>query len=170
MRTDEEPASRGVAEAAKTRRRKHVVLGEGRLKDSAGMGAIEGPIRWWQARVRAFRYDLEKRYAVLLTADDSMWCWLTRYAGWATSVYRVRGDGVASYKAAFVVNYTGEILPCVATALLTVAAIHPAYGHRFVVITVGRRFLAWSSIALADSCRSRFFPSSSPFVLSRIHS
>jgi hypothetical protein len=67
---------------------------------------------------------LEKRYAVLLTADNPMWCWLTRYAGWATSVYRVRADGVTSYKPAFGVNFTGEILPFGEIALFEVPESH----------------------------------------------
>ncbi len=124
LRTDGEPAIRALAEAAKTRRKKHVDREKGSLEDSASMDAIEGKIRWWQAKVRTFRYDLEKRYAVLLTADDPMWYWLTRYAGWATSVYRVRGDGVASYKAAFGVSYTGKILPFGETALFKVPESH----------------------------------------------
>ncbi len=82
------------------------------------MGAIGGPIRWWHAKARTFRCDLEKRYAVLLTAGNPMWCWLTRYAGWAATVYRVRADGVISYTAAFGVKYTGEILPCGETTAL----------------------------------------------------
>ena len=67
---------------------------------------------------------LEKRYAVLLTADNPMLFWLTRYAGWATSVYRVRADGVTSDKAAFGVSYTGEFLPFAEAASFKVPESH----------------------------------------------
>ncbi len=46
------------------------------------------------------------------------------FAGWATSVYSVRADGVTSYKAAYGVSYTGEILPFGATALFKVPESH----------------------------------------------
>ena len=74
--------------------------------------------------VRTFRYDLDRRYGNLSTADEPLWCWLTRYAGWATSVYRVRADSITSYRAACGVGCNGEILPCGETALFKVPESH----------------------------------------------
>jgi hypothetical protein len=53
-----------------------------------------------------------------------MWCWMTRYASWATSTYRVRADGNTAHKAAYGVGYRGEILPFGETALFRVPESH----------------------------------------------
>ena len=87
-------------------------------------GGVEAPIRWWQAKVRTFRYDLEKRYGLRVKADDPLWCWLTRYATWATSTFRVRADDTTWHKSAYGVGYRGEILPFGETALFKVPESH----------------------------------------------
>ena len=120
IKTDGEPTICAVAKAVKARRTRATDLEHGSLKDSASMGAVEGPIRWWQAKVRTFCYDLEKRYGLRVKADDPIWCWLTRYSAWATSTYRVRADGNTSHKAAYGVGYRGEILPFGEAALFKV--------------------------------------------------
>ena len=124
IKTDGEPTICALAAAVKAKRTRPTDLEHGSLKDSAGMGGVEAPIRWWQAKVRTFRYDLERRYGVRLRADEPMWCWLTRYAAWATSMYRVRADGNTSHKSAYGVGYRGEILPFGETALFKVPESH----------------------------------------------
>ena len=124
IKTDGEPTICALAKAVKARRKRPTDLEHGSLKDSASMGAVEGPIRWWQAKVRTLRYDLEKRYGIHLTASDPLWPWLTRYTAWATSTYRTRADGNTSHKAAYGVGYRGEILPFGETALFKVPESH----------------------------------------------
>ena len=91
--TDGEPAIKAIVGAVKTsvknRRKKPTDLEEGSLKDSSNMGGAASPIRWFQAKMKTYKYDLEARYKVVLTADSHMWCWLIRYAAWVMSTYRV---------------------------------------------------------------------------------
>ncbi|CAK0790198.1 unnamed protein product, partial [Prorocentrum cordatum] len=96
----------------------------GNLKDSQSMGAIEASIRWFQAKVRTYKFDLEKRYGMKITADAPIWCWLTRHVSWATPTYRPRADGRTSHQAAYGVTYNGEILPFGETALFKTPISH----------------------------------------------
>ncbi len=79
IKTDGEPTVLALATAVKARRAKPTDLEHGSIKDSAGMGGVEAPIRWWQAKVRTFRYDVENRYGLKLRADEAMRCSLMRY-------------------------------------------------------------------------------------------
>ena len=74
LKCDGEPSIKSIAKLVKERRTKPTDLEEGSLKDSPSMGGVESPIRWWQAKVRTYRYDLERRYGLLLTADSEIWC------------------------------------------------------------------------------------------------
>ncbi|CAK0815286.1 unnamed protein product, partial [Prorocentrum cordatum] len=126
IKTDGEPTIVNLVEEARKRLSKSIKLEEkrGNLKDSQSMGAIEAPIRWFQAKVRTYKFDLEKRYAMKITADAPIWCWLTRYVSWATSTCRPRADGRTSHQAACGVTYNGEIPPFGETALFKTPISH----------------------------------------------
>ncbi|CAK0800261.1 unnamed protein product, partial [Prorocentrum cordatum] len=126
IKTDGEPTIVNLVEEVRKRLSKSIKLEEkrGNLKDSQSMGAIEAPIRWFQAKVRTYKFDLEKRYGMKITADAPIWCWLTRYVSWATSTYRPRADGRTSHQAAYGVTYNGEILPFGETALFKTPISH----------------------------------------------
>ena len=106
-----------LAEATKAYRKDRTDISTGKVRDSQSMGQIESPIRWWEAKTRTFRYDMQLRCGVLLSADDEIWPWLTRHAAWSTSVYRIRGGGHSSHYAAFGVEYMGEIVPFAETIM-----------------------------------------------------
>ncbi|CAK0848676.1 unnamed protein product, partial [Prorocentrum cordatum] len=126
IKTDGEPTIVNLVEEVRKKLNKSIKLEEkrGNLKDSQSMGAIEAPIRWLQAKVRTYKFDLEKRYGMKITADVPIWCWLTRYVSWATSTYRPRADGRTSHQAAYGVTYNGEILPFGETALFKTPISH----------------------------------------------
>ena len=124
LNSDNEPTILALKSKAKEKRKKPTDLTEGSLKDSQNMGSIEAPIRWWQALTRTLRFDVERRYAAKLTADQVLWCWLVRHAAWLIERYRVRADGMTPHYAAFGVGYRGEILPFAETALFKVPMNH----------------------------------------------
>ncbi|CAK0827956.1 unnamed protein product [Prorocentrum cordatum] len=126
IKTDGEPTIVNLVEEARKKLNKSIKLEEkrGNLKDSQSMGAIEAPIRWFQAKVRTYKFDLEKRFGMKITADAPIWCWLTRYVSWPTSTYRPRADGGTSHQAAYGVTYNGEILPFGETALFKTPISH----------------------------------------------
>ncbi|CAK0813201.1 unnamed protein product [Prorocentrum cordatum] len=126
IKTDGEPAIVNLVEEVRKKLNKSIKLEEkrGNLKDSQSMGAIEAPIRWFQAKVRTYKFELEKRYGMKITADAPIWRWLTRYVSWATSTYRPRADGRTSHQAAYGVTYNGEIPPFGETALFKTPISH----------------------------------------------
>ena len=124
LKSDGEPALKALKDRVKKKREKPTDLAEGSLKDSASMGAIEATIRWWQAKTRTLRFDLEARYARMMNADHILWPWLVRHASFVMEKYRVRADGSTSHFAAFGCGYKGEILPFGETALFKVPMSH----------------------------------------------
>ncbi|CAK0811260.1 unnamed protein product, partial [Prorocentrum cordatum] len=126
IKTVGEPAIVNLVEEVRKKLNKSIKLEEkrGNLKDSQSMGAIEAPIRWFQAKVRTYTFDLEKRYGMRIAADAPIWCWLTRYVSWATSTYRPRADGRTSHQAAYGATYNGEIPPFGETALFKTPISH----------------------------------------------
>ncbi|CAK0880369.1 unnamed protein product, partial [Prorocentrum cordatum] len=126
INTDGEPTFLNLVEEARKKLSKSIELGgkRGQLKDGQSVGAIEAPIRWFQAKARTCKFDLGKRCGMKIAADAPIWCWLTRCVSWATSTYVPRADGGASHQAAFGVTYNGEILPLAETALFKVSTSH----------------------------------------------
>ena len=59
-----------------------------------------------------------------MRAGDPLWCWLTHYAAWATSMFRVRAEGNTSHKSSYGVGCRGEVLPFCETALFKVPESH----------------------------------------------
>jgi hypothetical protein len=61
--------------------------------------------------MKTLRYDVENKYGTKLTPNHVMWSWFVRHSGWATTRFRVRGDGHSSYFASHGHEYTGEVVP-----------------------------------------------------------
>ncbi|CAK0875518.1 unnamed protein product, partial [Prorocentrum cordatum] len=108
IKTDGEPTIVNLVEEARKRLSKSIKLEEKR----------------GNLKVRTYKFDLEKRYGMKITADAPIWCWLTRYVSWATSTHRPRADERTSHQAAYGVTYNGEVIPFGETALFKTPISH----------------------------------------------
>eukprot|EP00971_Amphidinium_carterae_P005711 113196-Amphidinium_carterae.1 len=136
LRCDGEPATIALQTKVQDLRLKkglRTVLSTGKTRDSASMGLAETSIRWWRAKLRTFKCDLEAKYGVTISPSSPLWAWMCRHAAWVTSRYKLQQDGVTSYHSAYGSPYRGEVVPYGETVL---AKLPLSSGSR---LTIGNR-------------------------------
>ena len=93
---------------------------------SSASNPAEREIKEVEKTITTMRFDMTARYGCPITAQQIIWPWLGRHAGWLRARYHMRTGGATAHKNVFDVEYSGDILPFGETVLFRV----PKPAHR----------------------------------------
>ena len=108
LRCDGEPATVSLASKVK-HMAGDLVKFETTPKHSSASNPAERAIRAVEEKSRTIRADCQMRFGSgeIFGADKPIWAWLLRHAGWQSSRYKQKGNGMTAYHGE---HYTHEVV------------------------------------------------------------